>query len=153
MTTIENKTIETEVVEVLKDTERVQDTKFYELFYLLRPNLSEEELRTADNTIRTAVSDLNGIIVMEKAAEAKKMAFKIAKSEDINKGWIKFMLKPDQVKALETKIKKLSELVRLRIISASKESSAPRKTVVKKSGETGDVQTEELDKKLEEILG
>lgn len=153
MTTKEQNQNEIEVAEVVGAVERVSDPRFYEVFYLLRPGLSEEELRAAENEVRTGLNDLNGIVVEEHAATAKGLAFPLGKFTEGNRGWVKFMLKPGELAAFRTRLAKIKEIIRLRVLSTTKENQTLRRAPTRHSEEKVDIKTEELDKKLEEILG
>lgn len=153
MTTKELDQNDIEVVEVMGAVERVQDPRFYEVFYLLRPGLSEEELRAAENTIRTSLNDLNGIVIEEHAATAKGLAFSLGKFTEGNRGWVKFMLKPSELAVFQTKLAKIKEIVRLRVVSTTKENQSLRRAPTRRSEEKVELKTEELDKKLDELLG
>jgi ribosomal protein S6 len=147
------KSADTALAGVAGAVERISDPRFYEVFYLLRPGLSEEELRAAENEVRTGLNDLNGIVIEEHAATAKGLAFPLGKLTEGNRGWVKFMLKPGELAPFRTRLAKIKEIVRLRVVSTTKENQSLRRAPTRRSEEKVEVKTDELDKKLEEILG
>lgn len=153
MTTKEQNQNEIESVEIVGAVEHISEPRFYEFLYLIRPGLGETELRETENAIRTIISDLNGIIAEEKMAGARGLAFPLGKFNEANRGFIKFMLKPNEIAVFKMKLNKIKEIIRSRLTLTSKETRAPRRQMIKTTEERAEIKTEELDKKLEEILG
>ena len=144
-----------------------QDTKNYEIAYLLSPTISEEEILTHANALGTLIEQQKGAIKHVQNPRKQQLAYPIHKQRNAYFGWITFRLAPDSITALEKKLKANTQILRYLIVEEETRLKAPvfraptpkpisPKTPaipreIKKPEEKLDL--EALDKKLEEILG
>lgn len=138
----------------------------YELSVILPGTLSEDLVKEAGVKIGETIKDLGGEIKRVDEASHKRLAYAIKKIR--NGIYLNFYLEmnPAAVLDLEKKLKLISEVVRYQV---SKPKRAPvqtkRRPIVKKEtmtidggqesahGEAKKMSMEDLDKKLDEILG
>ncbi|MBI5046000.1 MAG: 30S ribosomal protein S6 [Candidatus Niyogibacteria bacterium] len=154
---MENKLIENEIIEELVDTSEFvvpSDPKFYELSYIIKPGLDETNLAQATDAVRSAISNLKGIIVEEAKPEAKRLWYKINKAAEGVRGCVKFMIKPDQIEPLKKQLDKNPQILRMSLTKVVKERMNQRqRPAAKKTTTEKTATTEEIDKQLEELLG
>ncbi len=166
------------------------ETKTYEAAYLLKDDLSEEELAEAVQKLRKMIEDEDGLVIHENRPQKQILAYPIKKNLTANSGSFRFIFPSNKIPALQKSFEKMN-LLRL-LISQIKPEKKPTKHLMKRriirqllekespavsSGEEevqaagegvqeeglklkeSDVQhkeslqVEEIDKKLEEILG
>ena len=144
-----------------------QDTKNYEIAYLLSPTISEEEILTHANALGTLIEEQKGVIKHVQNPRKQKLSYPIHKERNAYFGWTTFRLAPEGITVLEKKLKTNAQLLRYLIVeeetrlkapvfrtpsarpAGQKSPAIPRET--SKAEEKLDL--EALDKKLEEILG
>ena len=146
-----------------------KDSQLYEITYLISPALTDEEALHFHQTTKNSILDLGGLIETEGDVKKQRLAYSIAKMTDAYVAWCRFTLTSDKVAALQTKMTQPNVLRFLivhtkpipvrqaqgRIIgkgSMVTEGAAP-KAAKQKDPEQPAVNMEEIDKKLEEILG
>ncbi len=141
----------------------------YEIGYLLSPLIPEEKLDEEISVLRKAIEDKQGFILSESRGKIHRLAYTIkahgssGKFDSAYFGWMKFTIEPEQLLETKNTLDKNNQLIRFLIVKAVKEQPArqmgikrPAKkkmTAAEELKERGEVQTEEIDKKLEEILG
>lgn len=130
--------------------------KHYELTYLISPDLSEEELKSLRGKINSFVAQALGISIRESAFSRKKLAFPIKKESQAYFNTLIFQLNPEKLESFEKNLKAQTQIIRYLILSGKKPEFAqiaekPRRSV--KRIEPPKVEIEEIEKKLEEILG
>ncbi len=144
-----------------------QESKNYEIAYILAPSLAEEEILTCAGKISALIEEQKGNIKHLQEPKRHKLAYLVNKERNAYFGWTTFQLSPQSVAALEKKLKLETSIMRYLIIEeetrlkapvfrtpiakpgTAKTTAVPRET--EKSEEKLDL--EALDKKLEEILG
>lgn len=138
--------------------------KQYEIAYLISPKTKEEdvfgEAGKITGFIQTAVSGLIGHIAEPKQI---RLAYPINKSRDAYFGWTRFTMKPEAIADFEKKLKLEKAIMRYLIVEAEEEPVRTRvmrpriPLAIPKPSEPSPaeekVNMEELDKRLEEILG
>jgi len=139
----------------------------YELSVILPGTMTEEQVKEAEQKVIQTVKDLGGEIRSTNEASHKRLAYAIKKIRNgiyIN---VYFDLAEEAVKQLDKNLKLLAEVVRFQIVKPKRATiSKPRRTVTKKevigeekvmphahSEEAKKMSMEDLDKKLDEILG
>lgn len=137
--------------------------KPYEISYLVRDTLTEEQAQTLHQTIKAFVSDLGGVIQKETAPRKRRLAYDIKKQKNAYFVNFYFELGEEKIKELDKKLRFEKEVLRYLIIAvdrkqtreATKVRFAGRdkfKKIGKKESPEDATKLEELDKKLEEIL-
>ena len=133
------------------------EPRFYEFFYIIKSGLEESVSLKILETIRNLILERKGIIIGEKQPQTGWLAYKINKISEGSRGWMKFMIKPEETTGLKECFKKIEEITRFSLSKIPKESSKiPKKRIIRKPAlleKKEEVKEEELDKKLEEILG
>lgn len=143
-----------------------QDTKNYEIAYLLSPTIPEEELLMSVNTLSALIEEQKGTVKHVQNPRKQKLSYPIHKERNVYFGWTTFRLAPDSVTALEKRLKTNTQILRYLIVEEETRLKTPlfRIPTIKSAGQKSPAipreanKTEEkldleaLDKKLEEIL-
>lgn len=136
-----------------KDTEPKQ----YEMSYLIDGRLEKQRAEEFADKIRGLLDTSRNIIIEQMPVKLQRLAYPVKRQTEAFGGWLKFMANPGELAGIKLKIERMSEVLRLLIASATREDAPRRLTVPssKKKMVTKEeaVRTEEIDKKLEEILG
>lgn len=148
--------------------------RYYELTYLLSPDLSEEEVRRWQEKIRTTIQEEGGIISETKNPLKRKLAYPIkdnlrSKKREGYLATLSFNLDSDRQKSRPEKLENLEKKLRaenqiLRYLISSKRRAKiiamakkpfPKPKIPKKveKPKVKKVELGEIEKKLEEILG
>lgn len=144
-----------------------QGIKNYEIAYLLSPSISEEEVLTHAQNLTTLIEEQKGTVKHLQQPKKHKLSYHIQKERTAYFGWTTFHLAPDNVTALEKKLKTNTQILRYLIVEEETRLKAPifRIPAIKSASQKSPAiphetnKTEEkldleaLDKKLEEILG
>lgn len=142
-----------------------KDSKIYEIGYLLSPLIPEDKLDGEISVLRETIEKKQGLITNEERAKMQRLAYIIKRPhigsfESAYFGWIKFMANPEIISEIKSSFDKNNNLARFLIIESSKEDTsrrAPRKIIRRKPMTTPEIKTEikteEVDKKLEELVG
>ncbi len=143
--------------------------KTYQLTCLISLKLSDEEMKKNLEKITSLIQEEEGILIGSKNPIKKKLAHPIKKEELAYLNCLDFNLSPEKLENLEKKLKSESQILRF-LISIKKEEKIniqPEKTSFKAdvfspetkkslktaSPEEEKVELEEIEQKLEEILG
>jgi len=131
------------------------EQKMYEIGYLLSPLVPEEKLDEEIGSLRKLIEDKKGFILNEGRPKIQKLAYPIKKLETAYFGWIKFTADPSSLPEINPPAGG-PQIIRFLITEIIK--SPPAKKIIKKkktmiSGIKEGVKFEEIDKKLEELLG
>jgi len=140
--------------------------KLYELTYLLSPETAEEQVKTISQELTDYIRKEGGIIEKEAKPLKKRLGQKIQKNKAALLSEINIYFDPLKVKSLEKTLKENSQIMRFLICSKkrlgetlAKPSTRRRQPVAvvspekEEKAEKEKVGIEEIDKKLEEILG
>jgi small subunit ribosomal protein S6 len=139
----------------------------YELSVILPGTLTEEQVKEAEQKVIQTIKDLGGNVRSTNEASHKRLAYAIKKIRNgiyIN---VYFDLAAEAVKQLDKNLKLMPEVVRFQISKPQRATIVkPRRSIAKKeiisegkiaTHATGEdakkMSMEDLDKKLEEILG
>lgn len=127
--------------------------KFYELNYLILPELKDEELNLLQEKIISLVQENGGILVSNTTAIKKLLSYPIKKRTEAFLASLSFQLNPEKLANLEKKIKEEKNILRYLIVSKRlyKKTLPPEKSkrIIKREK----VELKDIDKKLKEILG
>lgn len=150
------------------------EQKKYELAYLLSPSVADEEVLTWSGKIAKIVEDSKGLVRHQEIPKKRRLTYLIDKEGTAYFGWITFSMASDLVASLDKKLKTAEHILRYMVVEeveipvqplrtfAPRPAPAPQRPrpgitppaptdVAKQPEEKLDL--EELDKKLEEILG
>lgn len=146
-------------------------SKTYELGYLVSPLVAEEKITDEVSILRNAIEKYKGMVLSEEVAKMRRLAYTIKKPgkgsfESAYFGWIKFIADSEFINEIKKDLEKDNNIIRFTILDMSKEDSAiksdgrgkisKRKKITigqKELGPKVEIKTEEIDKKLEEIIG
>ncbi len=147
------------------------EKKLYEVAYLISPALTEEEAKDLHQKTKNMVLDLGGLIDHEGEVKKRRLSYPIQKMSEAFLAYFRMTLPANQVAAFKEALNK-KEILRFLLINTRPiplRQSSPRiitKTIVPESTllpkaqplreripETPAADVEEIDKKLEEILG
>lgn len=151
--------------------------QLYEVVYLLSPTLVLEEAQNFHQTIKNAVQDFGGLIEDDGEIARKRLSFAIKKMNEAYLAYFKFMLQREKISELKSKLS-TPQILRFLVVQTKRLPPRPIRTRPIKpkpvampdqpsAGEfspyqpsdkpvkepTTTANLEEIDKKLEEILG
>jgi ribosomal protein S6 len=132
----------------------VQDTKYYELAYLLSPALSAEDAGAAENEIRDILSGFSATIDTWDTPKRKNLPYPINKATDAYFGAIRFTTERENAPTLQEKLREDSKVLRFTLMQWHKPT--PRKPMKPRTGpkeEQVPVDAKALDDKLEAMFG
>lgn len=149
------------------------DVKTYEIAYLINPDIPEDEVFGEAGKVTGFIQDAHGLVGRIEEPKRHKLAYPIAKFRDAYFGWTTFTVARARVADIERKVGQEKRIVRFLIVEEVKRPirefrprsegerrrpSAPRLEAVKPfvpalPKEEDKTKIEELDKRLEEILG
>lgn len=141
------------------------ETRLYEISYLLRGNVSEDEALKTSEDLRKLIEDKHGLITQETKPQKQNLAYKIKRQETSHFGSFQFLFQPEKVLELEKSLEKF-DLLRFSIARLeSKQEKKAAKPILRRRLKSKELpleeevlfkeplQVEEIDKKLEELLG
>lgn len=152
---------------ILMDSE----AKNYEVAYLLNPDIAEEEVVSEAGKITGFIQDAHGLVGRVEEPKKRKLAYPIGKHRNAYFGWTTFTIAPEHLPAIEQRLKSEQAVLRFLVVEEVKRPSplfhpprpirrasvAPREPVApfapQPPKEEDKMKIEELDKRLEEILG
>ncbi len=121
--------------------------RYYELTYLLAPNLSEEELTKITEKINSFISEQSGILGKPARPERKRLGYEINKNKEAFLASISFSLNPKNLKQLRKSLDAESGVIRYSLV----QKETPEKKT-KRMKKTKKVDLKEIDKKIDQIL-
>ena len=138
--------------------------KYYELTYLISPDLSEKEVLSFQEKIISLIQEAGGALGEVREPVRKKMAYPVRKksSNGAYLATLNFHLEPEKLGSLEKKLKSEGQVLRYMILTKPKhikktfvlgEKTPPLKLPKKIVKLKPKVELKEIEKKLEEILG
>ena len=130
---------------------------FYELAYLISPELPEEELKSLQEKINSLIQKGAGVLNEIKLPIKKKLAYPIKKQREAFLINFNFYLEPEKLGSLEKELKSEKKILRYLILAKPKSKIAkvrkrPTKIIPKIPVKEKKVELKEIEKKLEEIL-
>ena len=135
--------------------------KFYELAYLISPNLLEQEVKDFLEKINSFIQKEGGVLEKIENFQKRKLGYLIKPEgkEVFSEAYLadlNFHFPPDKLKLLEKRLKSDSQILRYLIFNKTRPRERGRKpkivSEIQKPKEKK-VELKELEKKLEEILG
>jgi ribosomal protein S6 len=130
--------------------------KLYELITILKPDLTEDEIKSFLDAISYFIQQNQGVFIDSQKPIKKPLFFE---NNKINQGFlmsIKFQLLPEKIETLKTFLKTKKELLRFMVLSTkeikNKEQRKRSVDFINKKTQKEKVNLSEIEKKLEEIL-
>lgn len=144
-----------------------QETKNYEIAYLISPSIPEEKVLPCTGKISALIEEQKGVIKHLQEPKKQRLSYAIKKERNAYLAWTTFRLMPEHIAGLEKKLKSESSLLRYLIVEEETRLKAPvfrtpiaklgmqkTATIPREAEATEEkLDLEALDKKLEEILG
>ncbi len=144
-----------------------EDSKNYELAYLVIPSVSEEEALAAAGKLSSVLESEHGVIRHLETPKKRKLAYPIKKEKTAYFGWTTFTASPAAIAHIAKKISIDTAVLRHMIVEERVETRTPflrpfsprgssaQKAIPREAEKPGEekLDLETLDKKLEEILG
>ncbi|MDD5288660.1 MAG: 30S ribosomal protein S6 [Dehalococcoidales bacterium] len=84
----------------------------YELTVILKPDLSEEKLTATTENIKKFITGKGGVIADTKPWGKRRLAYPIKRAREGNYILLKFTMKPNQNRELETSLKISEDVLR-----------------------------------------
>jgi small subunit ribosomal protein S6 len=124
--------------------------RYYQLAYLLSPQLGKEEIKKIEDTIIELLKKEGGVFDKSDPPLKRSLFYPIKKFKEAFLGSCYFFLEPGNLKNLKEKLESEEKILRFLITSekAQKKIPLPRKEIKPKK-----VELKEFEKKLEELLG
>lgn len=148
-----------------------KDHNLYEVAYLVSPAYSEEEAQNYQQALKNLVQGAGGLIDQEGEVIKRRLAYPVKKMREAHLGSFRFLLSSEKIAELENKLKSSKEVLRHLIVHTKRQPPRTIRSQVLKPGVTATsakpekagkpesaqmepaADIEEIDKKLEEILG
>lgn len=128
--------------------------RLYELTYLISPKLTQREAEIFSEKITSLIE--GGVLGEIKKPNKVKLSYPIKKAEEGYLASLNFYTEPERLNDLEKKLKSEPEILRYLILA----KKMPKKVEIfkeipkiKKLEKPKKVELEDIEKKLEEILG
>ncbi len=132
-----------------------KDSKFYEIFYLIKPIVSEDEAIDTENRIRTILGAHKAEIESWDAPRKARLAYPMGEEGEAYRGAIRFHVSPEHTKSIQDKLKTEKNIIRTMLSGWKKIPERvpvfPRPVVRKEEPVPTDEKA--LEEKLEEIFG
>lgn len=131
--------------------------KYYELTYLITPDLSEEEARAFQSKVNSFIAD-EGMLEEGNVILRKKLAYPIEKKNESYMAVATFNANPEKISSLEKKLKEEKSIMRYLLVIKEKQQALrvrphmARTRIESKESSAKKVEMEEIEKKLDEIL-
>lgn len=148
------------------------EVKSYEISYLINPDIPEDEVFGQAGKITGAIQDAQGLVGRIEEPKKRKLAYPIQKFGNAYFGWTTFALAGGKLEEIERRLKQEKNIIRSLIVEEVRRPVAPPRPVrprVRREPapalgeikpfkpaapkEEDQAKIEELDKRLEEILG
>ncbi len=146
-----------------------KDTKLYEIAYLITPAFTEDEARDFHQKIKNEVLELGGLMDHEGDIKKRRLSYHIAKMGDAYLASFRVMLPREKASQLKTALLRKEILRSLMVLTGrnpvrslqtkplhkttTAESTEPVVMEIPETPAESQAKIEEIDKKLEEILG
>ena len=130
------------------------EPKLYEVYYVLKGG-TEEELTNTIEQVRKYIEEKSGRSLEESRLIKRRLSYPIGKDSEGVFGSMKFFLKTDDLAELSEKLNREERLIRHMVtaVPAPGSESVRKAKKVKRVPEKKAADMQEIDKKLEEILG
>ncbi|KKS16469.1 MAG: 30S ribosomal protein S6 [Parcubacteria group bacterium GW2011_GWB1_41_6] len=145
-----------------------ETNRLYEASYFLSGGLTEEEAIKEDEKIKSIIAKNQALILGEAKPKRQRLAYPVKKSEEAHFGWVRFSAAPEYLKQIKSELSKNNLMIRLlvkifknvppesKIIKPRPQKTtllAKKPAVSEEAIKPETIKSEEIDKKLEEILG
>jgi len=128
--------------------------RYYELAYLITPDLSDQQAKTLHQEIISLIQDKGGLLDVCKEPEGIDLSYPIEKKEKAYLASIVFFLKPEEINNFKNEIESKKEILRFLLYTKKRPKVVQAKRKKEKVKEAPKkAELKEIDKKLEEILG
>jgi small subunit ribosomal protein S6 len=128
--------------------------KTYELTYLISAEVKKEELRLLREKINSLIEKEGEIFSEFSPSFKKKLAYLVKKHTEAYLVSLDFQIEPPKIKELEKLLKSEKKLLSWLILKKKiSKIKLPEKIPLKMPPKEKKVELEEIEKKLEEILG
>jgi ribosomal protein S6 len=136
--------------------DKESDPKLYELSYLAKA-VDEPAAYEWATSVSAAIEKNRGIIASQNQPVRRILSYPVKKEIEAWFGWIKFMAKPEAVATIKETLKDSKEIIRLAVFQTGKdgfmERPRRRRRLIRPAIPQKETNVEEIDKKLEEMLG
>jgi small subunit ribosomal protein S6 len=128
----------------------------YELILILKPDLTEEKIKSLQETIISFIQQNQGVFISLQKPVKKPLFFEDRKEDQGFLSSLAFRVSPEKIEQLKNFLKEKQEILRFMIIKNKetkeiKPKRRPQESVTQKTPKQK-VNLEEIEKKLEEIL-
>jgi ribosomal protein S6 len=154
-----------------------EEKRPYEMNYLLRGDAGEEKAAETNGLVRKLIEDNGGLVTQENGLQKQNLSYSVKRQNAAYLGSLKFIFPPEKIQNLKNSLEKIGLLRVLLTQENQKKETAryplrrrairrpaakiypPAEEGVKKEPAPVEervespLQVEEIDKKLEEILG
>lgn len=130
--------------------------KNYELTYLIKPDIAEEEIKSLIEKISAFIQE-QGKLIKTSEANKRNLGYQIKDRAEALLVSLEFSFHPENLKSLEEMLKKENQVIRhIIVIKKKTKETAPRikpvEPLAEKPQPDKKVELKEIDKKIEEIL-
>lgn len=106
--------------------------RYYELAYLITPDLSEKEAKDLKEEINSLIQERGGILdVKEESFTKKELSYPIKKKKEAWFTFVDFYFPPDKIEEFKKNLEKRSQI--LRVLVFQKKKPVSEKVLEKKS--------------------
>ena len=127
--------------------------QLYEFTYLIKPDLSREDINSLQDRIKSFIEEEKGSVVKLNSPLKKKLSYTIKKNKEAFLADLTFNLEPDRLGDLKKKIKAEKVIIRDLLLKKKLLKEKVDTRLKRKLKPKAKVELKEIEKKLEEILG
>lgn len=133
----------------------LQETKYYELSYLLRPSLAADDVSAAETAIRSLLGSYEATVDTWDTPKRRSLPYPIKKATDAYFGAIRFTTQREYAPSIQEKLREDGNVLRFTLLEWKKQ--LPRKPmkakVLTQKEEQVPTDIKALDEKLEALFG
>lgn len=128
--------------------------RYYELTYLISPDLTEKDAQVFSEEINSFLQEKGGILDENKKIIKRNLGYPIQKQKTAFLKTLTFYFNPTQLPALEKKLKGEKNILRFLLIRRSfpEKAEKPKAKFPPLKEKPKKVEIKDIEKKLEEIL-
>lgn len=128
--------------------------KYYELTYLISPNISEEEVKNTQQKLDSFIQDKGGLLDSSIPAEKIELSYKMKGNSQAYLVTTTFHLKSESVAELEKEINSQKNIIRFLLYNRKKPQviEKEKKPTFRKHPPKKKAELKDIEKKLDEIL-
>src|SRR3989344_3866485 len=94
----------------------VKESESYELSYLLKPTIAEDELNTRENELKKIIEEAKGTVESSDFPKKRPLSYSIEKESSAFFGVFRFVIDPQSLKLLREKINEIAVILRYLIV-------------------------------------